>query len=127
MGHCLFVLNVKQPVDTSEQALSTSADTYLTAQGFTGSDTYWGRGKCDWFEVGGNSRGVLQAAAAGVSDPESNNDLTASAVYQYNAEPALKEFLTMQCNDGEYHDVEYGDDISALETGDWLVAIDYHL
>ena len=127
MGHYLFVLNVKQPVDTSEQALSVTAESYLTAQGFTGSDTYWGRGKADWFEIGGSSRGVLQAAAAGADDPESDNDICAPAVFQFNNEPCLKQLLEKLCDDGEYHDIEYGDDITALETGDWLVAIDYHL
>ena len=126
MGHNLFVLNMKQPADISEDALVSNAASFLTAQGFTGADTYWGRGKADWFEAGGTCRGVLQAAAAGVEDPELNNNVEDSAVFQYQGEPEVKALLETLCDNGDYHDIDNADEISWLEPGDWLVAIDYH-
>ena len=127
MGDNLFVLNVKQPLDTCESALTETATQYLKAQDFTGAGTYWSRGKAEWFEIGGGCRGILQAAAAGVTEPEKCcGDPKASPVVQYNGEPNLKVLLEDLYSDGDYHDIRYNDDICALEVGDWLVVIDYH-
>jgi hypothetical protein len=107
--HAPFILNIKnsEEVATVEDAVSF-AQVWLDSEGFVSSG-FFGGGKCDWYEIGGQFIEALEGLKALKFDGEQN--------------------LITLCNeykeDFEYVDSNY-DVVVNLEKGDWLVIVDYH-
>ena len=127
------MLNLKQPINTTEKALAKTAVAYLKRQGFTGvGKKYWCRGKAETFQVGGIYRGIFEVAEScgGHEFPESTRDLKtcdpkSPAIYQFLGDPNVWKLIDRAHQYDDYHDIEHCDNLHRLEIGDWLVAIDY--